>query len=306
MTATSLQADIADLIRERGPLTGADIRAALGPEQSFEQWRTCMTSPLLTTRRVGRCYLRLDEKVDGYARLSPSILREFLTYSIVGLSADPATLAEAVDELTASVRGISAAKLRVATRVVNDVVSKVGTHGGEALYAVLLAGDIVYQMAHDAPRTERSTGQMVRGSDLDLVVIVADSAPPSLEQQLDDAIYRQKYRYLINPSTREEIDYTIKRMSRVRRQVEFSTFKDMVPCKILDEAVLLAGAERLFDEARALLAEQDIPRRLSALEHRAVLQREGTEQRLLAGQFDAISEADRNVFCGTEELEEFD
>ena len=35
----------------------------------------------------------------------------------------------------------------------------------------MLAGDIVYGMGHDAPRSERSTGQMVRGSDVDLVVI---------------------------------------------------------------------------------------------------------------------------------------
>src|SRR5665811_1909286 len=96
-----------------------------------------------------------------------------------------------------------------------------------------------YQMAHDVPRPERSTGKMVRGSDLDVVVIVDDRAPEVLVKALDDAIYQQKYRYLINPSVREEIDYIVKRLDRLREQAEFDTFKKMVACKILQEGVLL-------------------------------------------------------------------
>ena len=91
---------------------------------------------------------------------------------------------------------------------------------------------------------------MVRGSDLDLVVIMDDQAPEGLAQQLDDAIYQQKYRQLINPSSREEIDYTIKPLARLKEQVAFDTFKNMVPCKILDEAVLLYGSRALYEPRR--------------------------------------------------------
>ena len=80
---------IIDLLERTGPLTGAEIHKALGGEM-FALWKACMLSPRLAIRRVGRRYLRLDRRVDGYARLSPSILREFLTYTVVGLADDPA------------------------------------------------------------------------------------------------------------------------------------------------------------------------------------------------------------------------
>jgi len=35
-------------------------------------------------------------------------------------------------------------------------------------------------MAHDAPRPERSTGKLVKGSDMDLVVVVDDLFPKEL------------------------------------------------------------------------------------------------------------------------------
>ena len=77
--------------RSAVPQTGAELREALG-DDGFGQWKACMRSDRLAVRRVGRRYLRLDQKVEGYARLSPSILREFLTYSVVGLADDPAAL----------------------------------------------------------------------------------------------------------------------------------------------------------------------------------------------------------------------
>ena len=153
--------------------------------------------------------------------------------------------------------------------------------GGDS-FVVLVAGDLVFHMAHEAPRPERSTGQMMRGSDLDLVVILDDSAPASLEQSLDDLIYQQKYRYLINPSLREEIDYAIKRLDRVREQAEFRAFHDMVACKIIDEAMYLHGSQRLFDAAKDLVRERGIPGQLESMRERALLARAAAEERLLA------------------------
>ncbi len=81
------------MVEERGPLTGAELREALG-DDGFGQWKACMRPRRLVVRRVGRRYLRMDRKVEGYARLSPSILREFLTYSVVGLPGDQAALGD--------------------------------------------------------------------------------------------------------------------------------------------------------------------------------------------------------------------
>ena len=83
---------LADILAERGPLTGAELVAAGDFTDVLELWRACH-APGFALRRTGRRYLRLDYAVDGYARLSPSIRREFLTYTLVGLPDQTAALA---------------------------------------------------------------------------------------------------------------------------------------------------------------------------------------------------------------------
>lgn len=304
------------LLAERGPQTGAELREALG-DDGFAQWKACLRSDKIAVRRVGRRYLRLDQKVEGYARLSPSILREFLTYTVVGLANDPAALDAGAEELAGRIRDISAAKLRLARRLICDIGARVAVDelgagedaeagAREGRFCVLLAGDIVYGMGHDAPRPEKSTGRMVRGSDLDLVVIMDDGAPEEVAKQLDDAIYQQKYRQLINPSIREEIDYTIKPLARLREQARFDTFKHMVPCKILDEAILLYGSEALHRTAKDLLVEQKITEKLAALEQAAATARQLAERHLLSREEGCLSGDDLYLFYTSEESEEFE
>ena len=125
MPSSDLEARVCSLIEERGPQTGGEIRDALPAAHPFELWRTCRRSSRLATRRVGRRYLRLDEKVPGYARLSPSILREFLTYSVVGLADDLPSLEKRTELLAASIRDINANKLSLASRVLDEVAAKI-------------------------------------------------------------------------------------------------------------------------------------------------------------------------------------
>ena len=295
------------LLDERGPRTGAELRQALG-DDGFGQWKVCMLSGHVEVRRVGRRYLRLDQKVEGYARLSPSILREFLTYTVVGLASDSRTLGARTEELAANIAAISAAKLKLAERVVGEIGTRLLEKEGreEERFCVLVAGDIVYGMGHDSARPEHSTGRMVRGSDLDLVIIMADDVPQELSQRLDDAIYQEKHRRLINPSSREEIDYTIKALARVKEQVAFDTFKHMVACKILDEAVLVYGSGALFNAAKALLAGRGIPEKLAALEEMATDNRERAERHLLGRDEGSLAGEDLYLFHTSEETEEFE
>lgn len=298
---------IVPLLAERGPLTGAEMRASLG-EDGFGQWKACMRSERIEVRRVGRRYLRLDQKVEGYARLSPSILREFLTYSVVGLRDDQAALAARTEELAVRIKEISAGKLKLAQRIIGEIGARVleGENEREERFCVLMAGDIVYEMAHDAPRPERSTGRMVRGSDLDLVVIMRDDTQPGLAEQLDEAIYQCKHRHLTHPTYREEIDYVIKPFGRMVEQVAFDGFKSMVSCKILDEAVLLYGSSELYDAAKALLVERGVAPRLAEMEEAATRARQQAEQRLLSGHEEGLADAELYLFYTSEESEEFE
>lgn len=301
-----MQQRIIDLLERGGPLTGAEVHQALGGEM-FAMWKACMLSPRLVTCRVSRRYVRLDRRVAGNARLSPSILREFLTYTVVGLLQDPAALDLRRQELQAHVENVSQKKLELATHIMTGIAAQFTVDAeAENRFCVVLAGDIVYGMAHDVDRPERSTGGMVRGSDLDIVVIVSDDAPGELVTQLDHAIYEKKFRYLKSPVFREEIDYIVKRFDRLREQAEFDTFQRMVACKVFDEAVLLCGSAGLFAAGKALLAESGVIDRLRAMEQSAIRARERSEHYLLTTDERVLPGEDASALYTDDEAEEFE
>ncbi len=304
--AVRMEEKVINLIEHRGPLTGAEIRDALS-NYSFAQWKACMLSSTLVVRKLGMRYLRLDHQVEGFARLSPSILREFLTYSVVGLTCDTAALDRRAQEIISHIRAVSRCKLDLARAIITGIASGLADGGEpEGRFCVIIAGDIVYEMAHDVPRPERSTGRMVNGSDLDMIVILDDHAPEALMKQLDDAIYKEKYRHLINPSVREEIDYIIKRLERLREQATFDTFKKMVACKILQEGMLLYGSRALFNAAKDLLSEYKVTQKLDAMEKSAAQSRQRAEQYLLGTHQSVLAGDDLYLFYTADESEEFE
>ena len=272
---------IADILARTGPLTGAELAAAGGFADVLELWRACHAAGLVL-RRTGRRYMRLDTAVDGYARLSPSIRREFLTYTLAGLPGQETVLERRAAELAQRAADISREKLDLARE---NVCMALASLPDEPLIlrqtAFMIAGDITYQMAHRVPRPEKSSGQMVRGSDLDIIVVTADSLPASAARSLDDAIYRQKHYLLTHPDHREEIDYVLKPLEKVRQQLAFDRFEHMVACKILCECQLLYGSPFLFGEIMKLVDASGVRAKLDALQSAAEAFRDRAERTLL-------------------------
>jgi hypothetical protein len=298
--------EIIAIVRESGPLTGADIMGLTG-EEGLSLWRTCKRSRDLMIRTIGTRYLRLDRRVDGYARLSPSILREFLTYSLVGLSTERNAIEQRAREVMAHIEGVSRSKIALAYSVVSGLSNRLASEVSLDEWACfIIAGDIVYNMAHDVNRPERSTGKLVKGSDMDVVVIVEDECREGLLKRIDDAMFEEKYRLLITPHIREEIDYVVKNLSRVREQLGFDTFKHMVACKILHEGTFLAGSEPLFFKIKSLLREQGVFAKLTDLEKRARSFREEAEAYLLREDPERIKAESMYLFYPVEESEEFE
>ncbi len=293
-------------IGQQGPVTGLELRESFD-DDSLVLWQTCLRSGALITERVGTRYLRLDRRVDGYARLSPSILRAFLSYSVTGLAADPDAVATRAREMASHFETVSRNKRELALSIVRQIRQQLGSLWGDALpICFIIAGDIVYGMAHDVPRPEQSTGELVRGSDIDLVVVVADDVPDEFIAELDRAIYGQKYMTLTSPQLREEIDYVIKRMSRVREQLRFDTFKHMVACKILEEGRLLYGSEGLYTEIKGLLDEHGVPEKLDDLRKRAREFGANAETYLLHADPAQAGKESLHLFYPSEETEEFE
>lgn len=301
-----LEGRIIRLVGERGPLTGAEISAVVDGD-SLMLWRACMLSQNLEVLSIGQRYLRLDRNIDGFARLSPSILREFLTYSVIGLRGDLEALRIRADEIEEHIKEVSKDKFAFSRALLSALLDQMEcglTMKEQACF--MLAGDIVYDMAHDVPRPERSTGKMVNGSDIDLVVVVDDAFPKGLKERLDNVIYQEKQKLLMTPHIREEIDYIVKDLDRVRTQLAFDTFKHMLACKILQEGLLVYGSQSLFAEIKGMLNGRGITEKLKTMEHQARGFRTEAEKYLLAEDPDTIKERTLSYFYPAEESEEFE
>ena len=301
-----MEKEIKKLVEEKGPLTGSEIMSSTGND-GLLLWRTCRLSKDLAIQTVGTRYLRLDRRVKGFARLSPSILREFLTYSVIGCSGDHASLLQRANRIASHIEEVSRSKSELSYRFVSSLANR---FENELLIndqvCFIIAGDIIYNMAHDVPRPEKSTGKLVKGSDMDLVVIVSDLFPKRLMERLDEAIYQEKYRLLTTPHLREEIDYVVKDLDRVREQIRFDNFRHMVACKILHEGTLLYGSEKIFHRVKILLKEHGVVQKLNALEKMAQDFRKEAEEYLLQEDPKKIKDESLYLFYPTEESEEFE
>ena len=298
------ESQIVSILEQTGALTGAELVERTRMEV-FALWRDCRRSPAIRLETIGRRFLRLDRVVSGYARLSPSIRREFLTYSLAGLRERSGELTARAESLREEIRRISRAKLDLARESVSSAMESLRDRDAMMQkVCFIIAGDITYEMSHLVPRPEKSTGEFVRGSDLDIIVITEDGLPDDEGRLLDQAIYRKKYFLLVHPDYREEIDYLVKDISRVREQLRFDTFESMVACKILDEGMFLYGSQELFEQVKRLVAESGIPERLSSMQAKAVENRESALARLLELEGNLSEREAYHLFYTREESEE--
>ena len=284
---------IIDIIKAKGPMTGSELEKISGGDPLL-LLRVCRLSDKLSIRTIGTRYLRFDRNIEGYARLSPSILREFLTYSVIGLTDDPGPIEKRALEIESNIERISRAKSNLAYNIVSSLMDRFEYDLQERI-CFIIAGDIVFNMAHDVPRPERSTGKMVKGSDMDIVVIVDDQFPERQKDRLDEEIYKEKFSLLLNPYMKEEIDYIVKDISRVKEQVKFKTFKHMVACKILHEGTLLFGSEDIFHTIKSLLREEGVYEKIDTLERSAVEFRLKAENYLLKEDIKKIKKGRGNI-----------
>lgn len=296
--------EIIELLGRDGPRTGAELLETTRME-ALPLWRLCRGCVDIHFEQIGHRFLRLDRAVEGYARLSPSVRREFLTYTVLGLAHQQSTVTARAKQLRAEIEQISRIKSNLARESMASIVSELRMP--EALTAnvvFIIAGDITYGMSHAVPRPEKSTGQMVRGSDLDIIVVATDDFPEDALKELDAAIYRKKHYLLVHPDHREEIDYVIKRLAKVREQLRFDTFEHMVASKILHEGRMLCGGAEVFDAVNGLVRECGVPEKIAVMEAQAAEDRRAAEAHLLDSSVDTRTGEHFNLFYTREEGDE--
>jgi hypothetical protein len=296
--------DVIAALKEAGPQTGWQLLERTRIE-ALPLWQICRQTPEIRMECAGKRYVRLDRAVEGYARLSPSIRREFLTYTILGLESQMPDIEARARHLKEEIHQISQAKRDIAKQAMADIAQSLPEwESMQDGVCFIIAGDITYDMAHAVPRPEISTGRMVRGSDLDIIVLAEDSVPKNKLKVLDDAILKKKYYLLVHPNYQEEIDYLVKDIAKVRQQLEFDTFQHMIAGKIIHEGELLYGSTEVFQKIKEMVNEFGVPEKLAALEKHATEDRSKAEISLL--QIDATqTDAEfLNLFYTREEGDE--
>ncbi len=292
-----------NILKSSGPLTGKELYWQAGLDE-FSLWVTCCNSPGIVTRTVGNRYLRLDYQVTGYARLSPSIMREFYGYTVIGTAENHKEIALKAVQLRQEITEISKYKMSIAQNIITRMAE---SYSGVSMLknnvSFMIAGDVVYGMAHAEPRPESSTGELVKGSDLDIIV-VTDRLTTEELQELDDAMYALKYKWLMNPAGREEIDYIVKDISRVEEQLNFDSFRNMIASKILEESQFLYGSRSQFNKIRKMLIEKDIPLKIKSMKDKAVRDRKDAEKYLLSNVNSITRDEWMKLFYTKDEKEE--
>ncbi len=295
--------NIEKLLRAEGPLTGRQLQEKSHIDV-LSLWRLCSNSKGLISRIVGNKYLRLDKQINGYARLSPSIMREFLTYTIIGLKSSEGEIGQIAKALAQKIERISKEKYNLAKDTISRLVAAqpyAEVIQNQACF--IIAGDVVYNMAHDDPRPESSTEEMVKGSDLD-IVIVTENVSEDIVKKFDQAIYRQKYYLMKTPPYHEEIDYVIKDMPKVEAQLRFDNFEFKVASKLFHEGRFLYGNTSMFEKIKKMLAEKAIPDKLARLESMAVQDRKQAIVSLLNSTGGILDEEYNKLFYTKEEIAE--
>ena len=296
--------NLINLLKIHGPLTGKEIHEKTAMNV-FNLWKDCNQCTDIATKTIGTRYLRLDKHVEGYARLSPSIIREFYNYTVISLVNQAEAAHSKAARLHQTIITISTNKFELARGIMEKTIES--QHDPQMIQekvCFMISGDVAYEMAHLEPRPEFSTGKIVNGSDLDIVIVYKD-LPESIIKGLDSSIYERKYYLLNNPSFKEEIDYVIKGISKVDKQLAFQDFQSMIASKVLDEGKFLCGNFALFSEIKNKVADRGIPEKLAALKEKASIEREKASLKLLAFN-NAIKDKEmRQLFYTTDEREEF-
>lgn len=293
-----------DLLEKAGPLTGKELLLKTGMDE-FTAWRSCFSNEKVITQTLGTRYLRLDRQVEGYARLSPSIIREFYGYTVIGTERMMPEIIKKAELIREEIRQISKRKFALAREVIKQIVeSKAAADEIKSGACFIIAGDVTYEMAHLEPRPESSTGKLVRGSDLDIVIVTKDLAA-GIINMLDESIYAKKHYLLKHPDYNEELDYVIKDLTKVEGQLKFDSFESMVASKVLHEGKFLFGNEDIFARIKQMLTDEGIPEKIRALEEEALINRNKAALHLSQFSEQRPDEEDMKLFYTKEEREEF-
>ena len=168
-----------------------------------------------------------------------------------------------------------------------------------------IAGDLAYFLAHNEPREHAASGEMVKGSDIDIVIILSESLPDEIKTRIDAEMTALKSLYLRHPQYRHEIDFICKRKSVMERQFQYTDIHDKIASKIAYESMFLGGSLTLYMEVRDAMSRTGVDRLIEQDFEHALKDRKHAMRTLLNVPGDTIDDETRSLFYFSQERVEF-
>jgi len=217
----------------------------LGLEEFEYMERQCYSSDSIRVSNCARYYLRYDITRGNQLRLSPSILRDFLTFSLIYSTDQMVEIVEKGTRLANQFRAISMEKLHMARRALldldDDLQEVLNKH-----CVVFLSGDIAYYLAHKTPRRHNQLGVEILGSDIDIVIISNREAPADQIEKIENQLLKIKKVFLMSPEIREELDFIVKPIEKMIEQLSYRDIHEKIASKILYESYFLMGRVDIY------------------------------------------------------------
>lgn len=298
-----IQTRVNALLEQRGPLLGKELAQALPDVSRLNLWQACFTSPSLQISHFATYYLRYDITREDYVRLSPSILRDFLSFTLLSLPSQRRDAVQRQGGISNTHREISLEKIAIARRVWNGVLKMFPSETKRHLCA-FIAGDLAYFLAHNEPREVQSIGEMVMGSDID-IIIIHDALPKSITEMIDHEMMRQKSYYLRHPQHRQEIDFICKSKSTMFKQFSYGDIHQKIASKIAYESMFLGGSLELYMSIRDGLVSSGVQELIEGDFRSALVERNAATVALLAVDDVSLDDNTKSLFFFSQERVEF-
>lgn len=278
---SEIEERILQTLAEKGPQLGKELAFAMPDIPVLALWQACFRSQSFLISHFASYYLRYDITREDQVRLSPSILRDFLSFTLFGLPGQREQMIERQGSLSNMHREISREKIALAQSAMKAVFLKL-TRETRSQLCAFIAGDLAYFLAHNEPREHAASGEMVKGSDVDIVII-----------------------YLRHPDYRQEIDFITKRQSVMERQFGYGDIHDKIASKIAYESMFLGGSLTLYMEVREAMSRLGVDKLIEGDFDHALKDRKNAMRKLLHVDASNIDDETRSLFYFSQERVEF-
>lgn len=300
---SEIEQRVVQILTDKGPRIGKELAVDLPDVPSLALWQACYKSRDLHLSHFASYYLRFDITRGDQVRLSPSILRDFLSFTLFGLPGQRELMIERQGTLSNTHREISKEKIAVAQDVMSNLIVQMPREVRANLCA-FIAGDLAYFLAHNEPREHAGIGEMIKGSDIDIIVIHQDLSD-EVVKGIEDDMTQLKNFYLRHPNHRHEIDFIVKSKAKMERQFRYTNIHDKIASKIAYESMFLGGSLPLYMNVRDTMKRTGVDELIEMDFAHALQDRKNAMRALLAHTSGELDEETRSLFYFSQERVEF-